>query len=134
MITNSHSAVFQKQLEVRDYKLLFGAQYAIPFANNRITLGLTYSPGKTLLGHMRQIRYDNVQDARPEVTDEMKLRGNYSLPETWGAGINYQLGRRWMVEVDYTYQPWSKAKFTLFEGESTMQSYSDRTKIAAGLQ
>lgn len=63
-----------------------------------------------------------------------QLKGNYSLPETWGAGLNLQIDRRWMFEIDYTYQPWSKAKYAGFEGEQSMQSYADRTKIAFGLQ
>ncbi len=133
-ISASQNAVFQKQLEVRDYRLNFGAQYGINFGADRLTLGVTYSPSKTLLGTARQVRYDNIQDAAPQTTDEMKLKNNFSLPETWGAGINYQIGRRWMLEFDYTYQPWSKAKFTTFEGETTMQSYCNRTKYAFGMQ
>lgn len=134
IVSSSHNAVFQKQLEVRDYRLNFGAIYGVNIGADRLTLGLTYSPGKTLLGTARQLRYDNVQDATAQTTDEMKLKNHFSLPETWGAGINYQVGRRWMFEFDYTYQPWSKAKFSVFEGESTMQSYCDRTKYALGIQ
>lgn len=133
-LTTGQSSVFQKQFEVRDYRLLFGAQYSLPIAANRLTLGLTYSPGKTLLGHVRQIRYDNEKDAVPEVTYEHSLKNNYSLPETWGAGINFDINRRWMMELDYTFQPWSKAKYADFAGETSLQKYRDRTKIAAGLQ
>ena len=134
MINSSQSAVFQKQLEVRDYHLNFGIQYSIPMRANRLTLGLTYSPAKTLLGTARQVRYDNVQDATPQTTEEHSLRDRYSLPETWGAGINLQLDRRWMIEGDFTYQPWSNAKFSGFEGETSMQSYANRYKVAAGMQ
>lgn len=134
IISNSQSSVFQNQLEVRDFRLNFGVQYGVNIGADRLTLGLTYSPGKTLLGTARQVRYDNVQDATAQTTEEMKLKDNFSLPETWGAGVNYQIGRRWMFEFDYTYQPWSKAKFTTFQGESTMQSYCNRTKFAVGAQ
>ena len=39
-----------------------------------------------------------------------------------------------MVEFDYTYQPWSKAKYRYEEGAESMQSYADRSKYALGLQ
>ena len=134
MINSTQSSVFQNQFEVRDFRIDLGLQYGVGIGADRLTVGLTYSPGKTLLGHLRQVRYDNVQDGSPQQTDEMKLKDNFSIPQTWGAGINYQIGRRWMIEFDYTYQPWSKAKFTTFSGESTMQSYCDRTKYALGFQ
>lgn len=130
-----YSTLYQKQLEVRDYHLNFGAQYGVGFGNgDRLTLGLTYSPAKTLLGNARMVYYDTQQDTKPEVTDEHKLRGNYSLPETWGAGINYNFGRKFMVEFDYTYQPWSKVKFRGFDGESISHNYANRTKYALGMQ
>lgn len=133
-ITSSQSSVFQRQFEVRDYRMTFGAQYSLPLGANRLTAGVTYTPGKTLLGHIRQVRYDNVQDATPQTTYEHPLKDNFSLPETWGAGIGFEISRQWMFEVDYTYQPWSKAKFTDYTGESAAQKYVDRTKFAAGLQ
>lgn len=133
-LTSSQASVFQKQLKVNDYRFNFGVQYSLPIGADRLTLGLTYSPAKTLLGTATQIRYDNAQDAEPQKESEHKLRGRYSLPDTWGAGINYQIGRAWMFEADYTFQPWSKAKWGGFEGETSMQSYVDRTKIAAGIQ
>ena len=43
-ISSSNSSVFQKQLEVRDYRLNFGVQYGISFGADRLTLGVTYSP------------------------------------------------------------------------------------------
>ncbi|MBP3537421.1 MAG: hypothetical protein J6J93_07775 [Muribaculaceae bacterium] len=134
VLSSSQSSVFQKQFEVRDYRLNFGVQYSLPLAANRLTFGLTYAPGKTLLGHVRQVRYDNAQDSKPETTYEHSLKNNFSIPDTWGAGVNFDLSRKWMFELDYTFQPWSKAKYTDFSGESSMQKYVDRTKIAAGVQ
>lgn len=134
-ISSSQSALFQKQMMVRDFHLNFGAQYSVALnQGDRVTLGLTYSPAKTLLGTARQIYYDTALDTEVQYSDEHKLKGNYSLPETWGAGINYQFGRRVMVEFDYTFQPWSKAKFRGYEGEPVMHNYADRTRYSIGGQ
>lgn len=134
-ISSSQSALFQKQMMVRDFHLNFGAQYSVALnQGDRVTLGLTYSPAKTLLGTARQIYYDTALDTEVQYSDEHKLKGNYSLPETWGAGINYQFGRRVMVEFDYTFQPWSKAKFRGYEGEPVMHNYADRTRYSLGGQ
>jgi len=132
-ISTTQSSLFQRQLIVRDYRLNFGAQYSFaPVAGDRLTLGLTYSPSKSLLGTGRSVNYDT-SDNEVQFSDEHKLKGHYSIPETWGAGINYQFGRKVMVEFDYTYQPWSKAKFRASESNS-LQSYADRSKYALGLQ
>lgn len=132
-ITLNQSSLFQRQLVVRDYRFNFGAQYSFaPVAGDRLTLGLTYSPSKALLGTGRSVNYDT-SDNEVQFSDEHKLKDSYSIPETWGAGINYQFGRKVMVEVDYTYQPWSKAKFRSSESNS-LQSYTDRSKYAVGLQ
>ena len=134
VISSAQTSLFQTQMIVRDYRLNFGAQYSIPVKADRLTLGLTYSPSKTLLGTARQASYDTALDTEVQVSDEHSLRGNYSLPETWGAGINYQFGRSVMVEFDYTYQPWSKVKFRGFESSPSLQKFADRTKFALGGQ
>lgn len=130
-ISSAQSALFQRQMIVRDYRLNFGAQYSLNI-NKRdyLTLGLTFSPGKSLHGTGRAVNYDTANESSPEYSDEHKLNGLYSIPATWAAGINYNFDRRLMVEFDYTYQPWSKAKFRDF----TNFDYANRTKYALGLQ
>lgn len=135
MATAGYSTVYQKQIEVRDYHLNFGLQYTLPLANGDVvTAGVTYSPAKTLLGHARLIYYANQDQSQPTIEDEHKLKGNYSLPETWGAGINYRLGRSLMFEADYTYQPWSKVKYMGFTNEQIKHNYANRSKYAVGMQ
>ena len=134
-LSSSQSALFQRQMIVRDYRITIGAQYSFaPVAGDRMTLGLIYTPGKTLLGTGRSVYYDTALDSGPQFSDEHKLKGNYSLPETWGAGINYQFGRKVMIEFDYTYQPWKKAKYRYDASTESLQSYADRSKIALGVQ
>ena len=62
------------------------------------------------------------------------MKGNYELPTTIGAGISYNYENRLSVEADFTYQQWSKAKYTpidYFEVPDT--KWNDRWKIAAGV-
>ena len=133
--STGNNSLFQSQIEVRDYYLNFGVQYSFtPIANNRATLGLTYAPSKTLHGNARQIFYDTAVDTQPSVEDEHKLADGYSLPETWGAGINWEWDRKLMVEFDYTYQPWSKARFRGFANDPTDHTFANRTKYALGAQ
>lgn len=128
------NAVFQKELKVRDWNMTAGLQYGFnPTPGHRITLGLTYRPGKTLLGEAATYYYvENLSS--PEVYDEHSLKNNYTLPDTWGAGINYKIGTRLMFEGDFTYQPWSKAKYRGFEGDEISHNFANRWKMGVGAQ
>lgn len=127
--------LYQKQIEVRDYHLVFGAQYSLPIGANVLTAGLTFSPGKDLLGNYRQVNIDNGQDSEPQFSESTKLKGNYSLPSKWGAGINYRLGRKLMMEFDFTYQPWKDAKNKLIADDPDHRAeYCDRTRYAFGAE
>lgn len=126
--------VFQKSMKVRDWNLSAGIQYRLRTTGDQhMTLGLTYRPGKTLLGTAATYYYvENLSS--PETFDEHKLRDNYTIPETWGAGINYAVGTRWMFETDFTYQPWSKAKYRGFESDEITHEFANRWKVAVGGQ
>lgn len=127
------TSLLERQIDVRDFHLDFGAQYNFDIARNTFTLGLTYSPGKKLLGHYREYFYDPTVENTPE-QEARKLSGNYSLAESWGAGINWRCDNRLMLEADFTYQPWSKAKFPGIDaaGNNIDNALADRYKIAVG--
>lgn len=130
--TNSAAtSLFEQVMQVRDFHLLFGAQYTQKFGVDEVTLGLTYSPGKDLLGHSWIQKYDIGSDAAPDTLNYISLRRHYSLPETWGAGVAWTHRQSLNVEADFTYQPWSKAK--LYNNENfTATHYANRYRIAAG--
>lgn len=132
-ITGSTS-LFEREMKVRDWHIDIGLQYTLDInPRNRLTLGVVYSPKKDLHGETFGVYYDTDLDSKPDTVGFTKLNGSYSLPETWGAGINYEWDKRLMAEVDFTYQPWAKAKFAPLEDfESTR--FADRWKIGAGLQ
>lgn len=127
-------SLYERVMIVRDFHLQFGLQYTYKLSSvNSLSAGLTYSPGMDLRGHTYGIYYDVNSDTKPDTIGYMSLRHNYSLPNTWGAGINYEWNNRFMAEIDFTYQPWSKAKYAAMESFEQTR-LADRYKIAAGLQ
>ena len=129
------SSLFETVVQVRDYHLQFGAQYAYNInRDSKLTAGVTYSPAKTLLGHAWGVNYDMSADNQADTVGYTSLKNKYSLPAAWGFGVNYQWRDRWMVELDLTYQPWSKAKYTNIDDNLQNQKFDDRWKVAAGMQ
>lgn len=134
--TGGVSAIFEQMMEVRDYSLLFGAQYALRLNRvDRVVFGLSYSPKKTFLGKTYITKYIQSSSAAttPEIVDpgEVKLRDNFEQAELWGAGVAFDRGDRIHLEADFTFQPWSKAKFTHIEN-FTSTRLADRWKVAVG--
>lgn len=132
-ITGSTS-LFQREMKVRDWHLDIGLRYSFDIKpENRVTLGVTYSPGKSLHGETYGVYYDTNLDTKPDTVGFTKLNGLYSIPASYGAGINYQWRNRLMVEADFTYQPWKDAKYAPIENFEVTE-FSNRWKIGAGVQ
>lgn len=130
------SAVFDRTIKVRDWRMDIGVQYSVRLSPlDRLTLGVVYSPKKDLHGHVYGIYYDTGStNIVPDTVNlgDTKMKGRYSVPETWGAGINWQRPNL-MVEADFTYQPWSKAKFGHIDNFEDCQ-FADRYRVGAGMQ
>lgn len=109
--SSSSQSLFEQLTQVRDYHIELGAQYNLNInPNHSLTFGVVYSPSKALLGTSVVTAYDMNADKEPEEKGRKNLKGNASLPATYGAGVNYMFQNRLMVEADFTYQPWKKAK------------------------
>lgn len=129
--TGSQS-LFEQVMEVQDYHFQFGAQYTIPFSKKHsVTLGVTYSPEKSLLGKTYVQKYDVSSDAAPTTVDSHSLHGNYSLAASYGAGIAYQYDQKLLVEADFTYQNWKSAKYKGFDDFSSAK-FDNRYRVALG--
>lgn len=129
-IANSgYTSLYEDELAVRDYRIQAGLQYTQRLGNDLWTVGLTYTPQKSLLGHLRTYAYDLNADQSSLLKSETKTKDLYGLAATYGAGINYLHNRRLMLEADFTYQPWSDVKY---QGEKG--SLADRYKVAVGMQ
>lgn len=129
---------FQREMEVRDWNMDLGVQYAINLnSRSRITLGARFSPGKDLHGNTFGIYYDQNRyvdnKLQIDTIGYTKLKGQYTLPATIGAGINYQWGGRLMAELDFTYQPWKDAKYAKIETfEQT--AFDNRWRAGLGVE
>lgn len=129
------TSVFETVMKVRDYHLQFGIQYGLPIGRDHtLTFGATYSPGKSLHGNAWGVNYDLDSDTEPDTVAYTSLNRHYSLPDTWGLGVNYQWRQNVMVEADFTYQPWSKAKYSIIDDLDRRQRFNDRYKTAVGIQ
>lgn len=130
--SNGSTSLFEQVMQVRDWHVQFGAQYNFDInADNRLTAGLVYTPGKTLLGKAWVTKYDVNSDTEPDTIQTSSLKGRASLPDTWGVGINYRWQKRLSVEAAFTYQPWSNVKtLDLEHFESTR--FADRWQVSVG--
>lgn len=135
LVVGNSTAMFQRSLEIRDYDVNAGLQYAFNVSpKDRIVLGATYTPRKSYHGHTWGIYYDETIDIEADTVGYGSLKGSHEQAESYGAGISYAHGDRLMVEADFLYQPWSKAKYTKLEGfEGSSTTLGDRWKAAFGL-
>ncbi len=129
------TTLFEREFEVRDWRMDIGLQYSHLFGSkNRFTIGAVYSPKKDFHGNAITYAYDMNQETTPTETENISLKGRYSMAETWGAGLAWEWDQRLMVEADFTYQPWSKTKYNGIEQNTADAQLDDRYKIAGGIQ
>lgn len=136
------TSLFERVMQIRDWRVQFGAQYSIDFGRkNRGTIGVVYSPGKSLLGKTWGTYYDiSAENAKPDTVGETRLKNKYSLASSLGVGLNWEWNKKLMVEVDYTYEPWKDAKSASIVNENTGDvvfenaQFDNRWKVAGGVQ
>lgn len=140
----SGETLFEHVMEIRDWSLLIGAQYTKKLSRyDRMTLGLTYSPKKSLHGNTWVTQQETQSTTVPDTVGQMKLGGNFYTPNCFGAGVSFVHERisRLMVEFDFTFQEWSKAKYApivdladpskiVFAG----MNFNNRTRFALGAE
>lgn len=134
-VYGASTSIFERVMEVRDWNLHIGAQYAFSLGEkNKMVLGVTYSPKKSLHGHAWGVYYDVSQDSKADTVGYASMKNRYELPHTFGAGLSYTYDDRLTGEVDFTYQNWSDSKYNVIEGiEASNMTLNDRWKVAAGL-
>ncbi len=139
---SSGQALFEHVMEIRDWDLSIGAQYDARISRtDQLTAGITFSPKKSLHGNTWATLQETTQGSTADTVANMKIGGHYYTPMSVGAGISYKHERlsKWMVEFDFTYQAWSKAKYSplyetgkpdnmVFQG----MNFNNRTRYAIG--
>lgn len=127
------NAVFEQMMEVRDYHLHFGAQYALQLTREHsVTLGVSYEPGKDLLGHTYVLKYlESASKADTIAPGVVGLKGRFAIASTYGAGIAWDWNRQAHIEADFTYQPWAKVKYAQLENYSDTR-LANRWRVGVG--
>ena len=148
--SNSGQSLFEHVMVIRDWDINIGLQYTLKLNQfNNMTLGATFSPKKSLHGKSWATLQELQQESLPDTVGYLKLKDNYYTPNSFGVGLNYTHEKvsRLMVEADFTYQQWSKAKYSpmyrlplaghpgaehevIFNG----MDFFDRMKIAVGAE
>lgn len=135
-------SLFEHVMQVRDWNINIGAQYTFRWKSvNKMVIGVTYSPKKTLLGKSWCTVQELSQQTAPDTVGSLGLKNNYYLPHAFAVGVSYTRERtsRLMVELDASLQKWSDAKFsTVYETANPANpvfqgmKFNDRLRIAAG--
>ena len=141
--STSGRTLLEHVMQVRDWDINIGAQYTARLSrDNRMTIGLTYSPKKLMHGKTWVTVQEMTQETAPDTVGYYgSLKNRYQTPHSFGGGISFkhQRASAWMVEADVTYQLWSQVKYDpiyntnrpeqiVFQG----MKFSDRMRIAVG--
>ncbi|MDE7159639.1 MAG: hypothetical protein K2O24_02155 [Muribaculaceae bacterium] len=131
-------------MQIRDWDIVIGAQYSFPVSRfDRMTLGLTYSPKKSMHGDTWVTIQELQATSVPDTVGSMGIGGHYYSPNTVGAGVSYTHERasRLTVEADLTWQQWSKAKYSAIPDSRDPRleafrgmEFADRLRYALGAE
>lgn len=138
---------FEHVMEIRDWNINIGAQYTARWNKwNKLVVGATYSPRKTMRGKTWVTSQETSQDTKPDTVAYMNMKNKYFNPTSIGAGISYTYEKtyRVMVEADFTWQQWSNAPYSALYSPADItqhrpaevvaagMNFNDRTKVAVG--
>ena len=134
----SGRTLFEHVMQVRDWNILLGAQYTARInKESHLTVGVTYSPKKTMLGKSWATVQELSMETGPDTVGSMTLKKNYYQPDAVAVGVSYTYQRQYklMIEADYTFQQWSKAKFSpLLSDPDPLNPDAKRQVVFDGMQ
>lgn len=143
-IISTSQSLFEQVVQVRDWDVTLGLQYAYQMNKHRFGVGFTYSPKKDFHGKSWAIKYDVSGDSKPDTINEIRLRPEgYARPNAFAFGLNYVYNRSLMVEADFALQQWGKVNFPGIsyhnKGSQVVEhlyqaNFADRYKAGVGVQ
>lgn len=125
-----NNLVHQYTMDIRSYKVDFGAQYTAKVsAKDYITLGLTFSPTHKI-GGKPQLQ-EILTNSQTNVSDTTSYGGDFdlNLPNFFGVGLMWNHNDKWKVGADYTLQQWSSVKFPSYEIVGGFSSFALRDNL-----
>ena len=127
---SANSVVKQYTVDIRNYKVDFGAQYTAKLSTkDYITLGLTFSPTHKIGGKPEVQKI--LTNSQTNVSDTTKYGGDFdlSLPNSFGVGLMWNHNDKFKVGVDYTLQQWASVNFPSFETEGGVSTFALRDNL-----
>ena len=127
---SANSVVKQYTVDIRNYKVDFGAQYTAKLSTkDYITLGLTFSPTHKIGGKPEVQKI--LTNSQTNVSDTTKYGGDFdlSLPNSFGVGLMWNHNDKFKVGVDYTLQQWASVNFPSFETERGVSTFALRDNL-----
>lgn len=125
-----NNLVHQYTIDIRSYKVDFGAQYTAKVSSkDYITLGLTFSPTHKI-GGKPQLQ-EILTNSQTNVSDTTSYGGDFdlNLPNFFGVGLMWNHNGKWKVGADYTLQQWSTVKFPSYETNGSVSSFALRDNV-----
>ena len=135
-VYSTSTSLYERIIKVSSWDIKIGALYAFNIGKkNKISVGATFSPKKSLQGDTWGAYYDMTNDTRQDTIGYTKLNDKNYTPMSFGGGISYELEKKLFIEADFTYQQWADAPFARVEGfdENNLQ-FDNRWKAAIGAQ
>lgn len=132
------TTLYERVLQVRSWDMKAGILYSLDLdKKNRVSIGATFSPKKSLHGNTWGAYYDMTNSTQIDTIGYKSLKGNNETPMSWGGGISYEYDKRFYVEADFTYQKWADAKYSKVMGFDNGEgdlALDNRWKAALGMQ
>ena len=137
-VYSTSTTLFERVIQVRSWDLKIGALYTHEIAKkHKASLGVTFTPKKSLQGHTWGAFYDMTNDTKVDTIGYQSLNGKNETPMSFGVGLGYEFDKKLYAEVDVTYQKWKDAAFAKVEGfdnNGGNLTFDNRWKVAAGIQ
>lgn len=126
--SNMFSTIVSTDVDVKSYKLDFGAQYTQQFGKKHsVTVGAVFSPGHNLKSDAYEYRQTGT-DANATVS-QTPIEGDFGIPTTWGAGVAYTYDQRLTVAADGMLQNWDDVAY-----EGRKDVFCKRGKLSVGAE
>lgn len=115
-------------VEMRSYKLDFGAQYTHQFGKKHTaTLGVVFSPGHDLNNNAYETRRVGSSTGATVTTEDVNV--TCGIPTTFGAGVTYVYDNRLTVGADVMFQNWSSVSYM-----NTKDAFCDYGRVSVGAE
>lgn len=131
-------------INVSDVHLDFGLQYKYTLRSWKgealkeklqLFVGATFSPSTALNTKTDSIVYSyftnsiGVDIPKDTIKNSSDTKGQFQLPTSFGFGLGFSKGKKWLITSDFKFEEWSK-----IESGSSDYNFTNRLRVSAGAQ